>query len=146
MGGGGEGKREGISGSKGKRKRERVIFEIHSDLTYSFACTHERNETISRLVSAPQPPMYTHSVYLHVHMYKIYTKKYIYIYIYTHAGAGGQGQAGGRRRCQWCEIFCRSPPLADKIATPAKCMMLRFRQIQKVQELDKNATMPRSCA
>ena len=30
---------------------------MRSDLTYSCARTHERNETISRLVSAPQPPI-----------------------------------------------------------------------------------------
>ena len=41
-----------------KGKGMEIIFEIHSDLTYSCARTHERNETISRLVSAPQPPIY----------------------------------------------------------------------------------------
>ena len=54
-----QGKRENISRPKGKREKgSAIIFEIHSDLTYSCARTHERNETISRLVSAPQPPIY----------------------------------------------------------------------------------------
>ena len=40
-----------------KGKQMVMIFAIHSDLTYSCARTHERNETISRLVSALQPPI-----------------------------------------------------------------------------------------
>ena len=48
FGGGGEGKRKGIPPRR-KGKRWGIIFEIHSDLTYSCACTHDRNETISRL-------------------------------------------------------------------------------------------------
>ena len=46
-------------------KREKgsgMIFEINSDLTYSCARTHERNETISRLVSAPQAPIYIYGI------------------------------------------------------------------------------------
>ena len=42
--------------------------------TASLARTHERNETISRLDSHRQPPIY-------IHMY-IYMYIYIYIYIY----------------------------------------------------------------
>ena len=40
-----------VKGEKGKGMG--INFEIHSDLVYSSARTHERNETISRLVSLP---------------------------------------------------------------------------------------------
>ena len=46
-----KGKHLGAKREKGKGMG--IIFEIHSDLTYSCARTHERNETISRLVSLP---------------------------------------------------------------------------------------------
>jgi len=49
LGGGGKGKAEEYHGQKGKGKNSGVIFEIHCDLTYRCARTHERNETISRL-------------------------------------------------------------------------------------------------
>ena len=65
MGGKGKGK-ETLLGEKGKEKSNRVIFEIHSDLTYSYARTHERNETISRLVSAPQNPIH---IYIYIYIY-----------------------------------------------------------------------------
>ena len=92
-----------------------MIFEIHSDLTYSCARTHERNETISRLVSAPQPPIHpvihgcwgnfilqpslsadnsfattdcvtSRSCHIPMHMY-IYIYIYIYMHIPMHANA-----------------------------------------------------------
>ena len=46
-----------LGAKREKGKGMGMTFEIHSDLTYSCARTHERNETISRLVSAPQPPI-----------------------------------------------------------------------------------------
>ena len=42
-----------------KEKGMGINFEIHSDLTYSWARTNGRNETISQLVSAPQLPIYS---------------------------------------------------------------------------------------
>ena len=54
-----------ITGSKrGKGKGMEINFDIHADLTYSCACMHERNETISRLVSAPEPPIYIYIYYI----------------------------------------------------------------------------------
>ncbi len=45
-------------GGKGKREKPRTTFEPHSHLTTRERTrTDERNETISRLVSAPQPPI-----------------------------------------------------------------------------------------
>ena len=46
-----KGKLPGAKREKGKGMQ--MIFEIHSDLVYSCARTHERNETTSRLVSLP---------------------------------------------------------------------------------------------
>ena len=44
----------GFFGAKREKGKGMVIiFEIRSDLVYSSARTHERNETISRLVSLP---------------------------------------------------------------------------------------------
>ena len=55
-------------------------FEIHSDLTYSCACTHERNETIS----APQPPIYT----------VWYTTENIYVVVSQISEVGGLRPTG----------------------------------------------------
>ena len=51
------GKGRNIEAKREKIKGTWMIFEIHFDLTYSCVRTHERNETIYRLVSAPQPPI-----------------------------------------------------------------------------------------
>ena len=83
-----QGKRDGISRPKGKGKRARVSLKIHSDLTYSCARTHKRNETISQLTHPPTSNKCTHTghVYnLYVYIYILDIQIYIYIYniIYT---------------------------------------------------------------
>ena len=54
------------------------IFEIHTDLTYSRVCAHERNETISRLVSAPKPPIYS---FLSSFVSVFYFSHFVYIWL-----------------------------------------------------------------
>ena len=52
-----QGKRESLLGEKGKGKGEGATFEVHSHLTTRPRTRTTRKETISRLVSPPQPPM-----------------------------------------------------------------------------------------